>query len=133
MPAVPGPLRPVAVDLIEPEGIRGEGVHRDRSSPELALAAAAVDAPAVVIGLLRRDRGAGPERRRRSGPVDVFALRLAQQAIGPARLLGQPAEIIACIVPRDVDDRAPAASPTLVGRLIAFTPAAGNAGVPFVE
>src|SRR5262245_39317442 len=78
VPAILRPFPNVAMDVIETPRVWLEAVDRHRASTILALGAAAligVDT-AIIVGLLGRDRGPPPERRRRAGARHVLALGL---------------------------------------------------------
>ena len=78
--------------------------------PELPGRLVGVFLRAVVVRPLGRNGGAPPERGSGAGPRHVFALGLAEQAIGLAGEARQPRHIGLGVVPRDVDDRLRAAA-----------------------
>src|SRR5262245_40466829 len=75
--------------VVQPPGVRREGADRRGLLPVNALLALAIGIVAAVVHLIRADRLAEVERRRRPCPARVFPLGLRGQAKSLARLLTQ--------------------------------------------
>src|SRR5262249_7854969 len=82
-----GPLPDVAVHVIQPPSVSRELPDRRCLLPIAAFLAPSVGVLAVVVGLLRRDRLAEIERRRRASTARIFPLRLCRHAERLARQL----------------------------------------------
>ena len=84
-PAIFHPLPDTAMNLIQPPGIGLERLWHSFLTV-FALLAANIVVIAIVIGLIRSNRRAHPERRRGPGPHRIFPLWFARQTVDFARL-----------------------------------------------
>ena len=87
------PLPAVAMNLIEPELVRHISIDRLRTFAVFAPRPVGVGGRCRIVGLLRGDGFAKPERRRGAGAGEIFALGFTRQPVGAADLLRQPREI----------------------------------------
>src|SRR5262245_11046857 len=67
VPTILGPIPGIAMHVIEAPRIGSEAVYGHCRPAALAGDAARIGDAAIVVGLVRRDRAAPPERRGRSG------------------------------------------------------------------
>src|SRR5215470_18590575 len=90
MPAVFHPLPYIAVHIVETKSIRLERADRRR------LLIVPLTSTAAAVGVVIADVVAPGIGRRRAGMYRVLPLGLGQQAIGLARQLGDPCDILLC-------------------------------------
>ncbi len=92
------------------------GIHHHRAIAVDAARAAGMGRSRCVIGILRRDGFAEPERRRGAGTGEIFTLGFARQPVGATDLARQPGKIGFRRIEADALRRHPAASIEVAAR-----------------
>ena len=107
VPAVFDPFPYVPVDIVQSEGVRGEGPYRDGSLSIATFLARTVDVVAVVVGFIGRYGVPEIKRRGGVGACAVLPFRLGQQAVLSSGYGRQPFSVCGGIMPTQTSNRMP--------------------------